>query len=236
MRRGRASDILYVWKFTWSVIRNRGAAKFERVSSTFINFSYLRTFAQISFDYGRITFTTALPKRTSFRYPLIKSYFIFPDGTNSCNSTIHIVFLLRQSCRIAEILSRPISHDADRRQRMHRRNNTPSCFDQVKMPPVCLLNFGLFLFRRRPGVGAKGAAKRSIRHDTDDLFISIKRRENLALTGVFSREAKCLSTRESMTWTDVGLNWRNDHNRGPTQRVCDLFFRAPITATDPRNS
>lgn len=28
-----------------------------------------------------------------------------------------------------------------------------------------------------------------------------------------------------MTWTDVGLNWHNDHNRGPnTQRMCDLFF------------
>lgn len=39
----------------------------------------------------------------------------------------------------------------------------------------------------------------------------------MTLTGVFSREAKCLSTCERMTWTDVGLNWRNDHNRGPAR-------------------
>jgi len=37
--------------------------------------------------------------------------------------------------------------------------------------------------------------------------------ENVALTGLFNRGSKCPSTYERMTWTDVGLNWRNDHNR-----------------------
>lgn len=77
-------------------------------------------------------------------------------------------------------------------------------------------------------------SKRSIRHDMNDLFISVKRHEIVALTGVFSRENEVpVHTRaHGMTWTDVGLNWRNDHNRGPTQYMRSFFFSARIKTTD----
>lgn len=144
------------------------------------------------------------------------------------NLTIHIIRLRRFS-RVeyqkisTATLSHPIRHDVSLSET--KTNNTPSYFGQVKMLSVAYRVLCLFLFLRV--FDSKDAAKtyNSTWHERS-LYLRKAAWKRGPITGVFSREAKCLSTRERMTWTDVGLNWRNDHNRGPTQRVCDLFFLA----------